>query len=155
MVSCSPHRGYCATTQQRRAVSTCVRKESAAADVQTGSGAGSGSRSETVCDGVVVTSQANFLRVVVNELSPAQQLERQAQLRAAVARAEKAGATDDVAKLTNQMQDNGPYEVLCIVRALLKKIKQRVLVVRPHLLLLIVASCDVASFQSEPYNLLL
>jgi len=81
--------------------------------------------------GVVVTSQANFLRVVVRprDMSPGQIANREAQLSRAMARAEAAGETEDVAALRERIDDSsGPYELLCVVRALLKKIKRRVLV---------------------------
>jgi hypothetical protein len=44
--------------------------------------------------------------------------------------ARKAGKMEDVEKLTRRLEEPGPYELLCVVRALLKKIKQRVLVGR-------------------------
>ena len=80
--------------------------------------------------GTVVTSQANFLRVVVTResMSQAEVDERALQLTQAMDRASQAGKTDDVAKLQERLGDEGPYELLCVVRALLKKIKQRVLV---------------------------
>ena len=81
--------------------------------------------------GVVVTSQANFLRVVVRprDMSPGQIANREAQLSRAMARAEAAGETEDVNALRERIDDSsGPYELLCVVRALLKKIKRRVLV---------------------------
>ena len=81
--------------------------------------------------GVVVTSQANFLRVVVRpqDMSPGQIANRESQLSRAMARAEAAGETEDVDALRARIDDaNGPYELLCVVRALLKKIKRRVLV---------------------------
>ena len=81
--------------------------------------------------GVVVTSQANFLRVVVRprDMSPGQIANREAQLSRAMARAEAAGETEDAAALRERIDDSsGPYELLCVVRALLKKIKRRVLV---------------------------
>ena len=78
----------------------------------------------------MVTSQANFLRVVVTResMSQAEVDERALQLTQAMDRASQAGKTDDVAKLQERLGDEGPYELLCVVRALLKKIKQRVLV---------------------------
>ena len=81
--------------------------------------------------GVVVTSQANFLRVVVHprDLTRGQIANREAQLRDAQARAAEAGKADDVERLRRLVDDRrGPYELLCVVRALLKKIKRRVLV---------------------------
>ena len=80
--------------------------------------------------GTVVTSQANFLRVVVTRESMTQAHldERALQLTNAMDRASQAGKTADVAKLQEVLADEGPYELLCVVRALLKKIKQRVLV---------------------------
>ena len=54
--------------------------------------------------------------------------ERALQLTNAMDRASQAGKTADVAKLQEVLADEGPYELLCVVRALLKKIKQRVLV---------------------------
>jgi putative ribosome biogenesis GTPase RsgA len=80
---------------------------------------------------VVVTSQANFLRVVVHprDMSPSQMANREAQLRDAQNRAELAGKTEDVKALSALIDDeNGPYELLCVARALLKKIKRLVLV---------------------------
>ena len=81
--------------------------------------------------GVVVTSQANFLRVVVDpsDLTPGQMAAREAQLRDAQRRAAAAGKRDDVASLRTRVEDRrGPYELLCVVRALLKKIKRKVYV---------------------------
>ena len=80
--------------------------------------------------GTVVTSQANFLRVVVTRESMTQAHldERALQLTNAMDRASQAGKTAAVAKLQEVLADEGPYELLCVVRALLKKIKQRVLV---------------------------
>ena len=80
--------------------------------------------------GTVVTSQANFLRVVVTRESMTQAHldERALQLTNAMDRASQAGKTADVAKLQEVLADEGQYELLCVVRALLKKIKQRVLV---------------------------
>jgi len=81
--------------------------------------------------GVVVTAQANFLRVVVNpeDMTSAQIEARVAQLAAARSRAAEAGALADVEKFESAARDSkGPYEVLCVVRALLKKIKRKVLV---------------------------
>ena len=77
--------------------------------------------------GTVVTSQANFLRVVVTRESMTQAHldERALQLTNAMDRASQAGKTDDVAKLQEVLADEGPYELLCVVRALLKKIKQQ------------------------------
>jgi len=78
-----------------------------------------------------VTSQANFLRVVVHprDMSPSQMANREAQLRDAQKRAELAGKTEDVKALSALIDDkNGPYELLCVARALLKKIKRLVLV---------------------------
>ena len=48
-------------------------------------------------------------------------------------RARAAGQEQDAERLEARAADEGPYELLCVVRALLKKIKQRVLVVRPPL----------------------
>ena len=77
-------------------------------------------------------SQANFLRVVVRpqDMSPGQIANRESQLSRAMARARRAaGETEDVDALRRKIDDaNGPYELLCVVRALLKKIKRRVLV---------------------------
>lgn len=81
--------------------------------------------------GVVVTSQANFLRVVVRPegMSSAQQEAREFQLRNAAATARSAGKTQDAEVLEKLIEDRqGPYELLCVVRALLKKIKRKVLV---------------------------
>ena len=78
-----------------------------------------------------MTSQANFLRVVVHprDMSPSQMANREAQLRDAQKRAELAGKTEDVKALSALIDDvNGPYELLCVARALLKKIKRLVLV---------------------------
>ena len=61
-------------------------------------------------------------------MSQAEVDERALQLTQAMDRASQAGKTDDVAKLQERLGDEGPYELLCVVRALLKKIKQRVLV---------------------------
>lgn len=80
----------------------------------------------------MVTMQANFLRVVVKDagMTDQQRRERDGQFVRAIERARAAGQTEDAAKLEERMREEGPYELLCIVRALLKKIKQRVLVVR-------------------------
>ena len=80
---------------------------------------------------MVVTSQANFLRVVVRPegMSSAQQEAREFQLRNAAATARSAGKTQDAEVLEKLIEDRqGPYELLCVVRALLKKIKRKVLV---------------------------
>ena len=91
-----------------------------------------GSIDRARCAGTVVTSQANFLRVVVkggeDSITPEQRDERLAQFARAVATARAAGKMDTVEKLERRMEKRGPYELLCTVRALLKKIKQRVLV---------------------------
>ena len=81
--------------------------------------------------GVVVTNQANFLRVVVRpqDMSPGQIANRESQLSRAMARAGRLAERRDVDALRGRIDDaNGPYELLCVVRALLKKIKRRVLV---------------------------
>ena len=82
------------------------------------------------CPGTVITSQANFLRVVVkpDAMTPAKRSLRDAQFDEAIARASAARRDDDVARLERRKADHGPHELLCVVRALLKKIKQRVLV---------------------------
>lgn len=84
------------------------------------------------CSGTVVTMQANYLRVVVpaDGLTHAQRRERLAQFEKATERARAAGQTEDAENLKRRAEEEGPYELLCVVRALLKKIKQRVLVVR-------------------------
>lgn len=69
--------------------------------------------------GTVVTSQANFLRVVVTRESMTQAHldERALQLTNAMDRASQAGKTADVAKLQEVLADEGPYELLCVVDA--------------------------------------
>ena len=107
------------------------RAVAAAAASDDASDASSSSSPDASASGVVVTSQANFLRVVVHprDMSSRQMANREAQLRDAQARAELAGKTEDVAALRKIIDDrDGPYELLCVARALLKKIKRVVLV---------------------------
>eukprot|EP00740_Mantoniella_antarctica_P013794 CAMPEP_0181380686 /NCGR_PEP_ID=MMETSP1106-20121128/19687_1 /TAXON_ID=81844 /ORGANISM="Mantoniella antarctica, Strain SL-175" /LENGTH=762 /DNA_ID=CAMNT_0023499753 /DNA_START=288 /DNA_END=2574 /DNA_ORIENTATION=+ len=91
---------------------------------------GSTLSANAAASGAVVTMQANFLRVVVkgDAMSLPQKRERLAQFAKAVDRAREAGQTEDAEKLQRRAEEDGPYELLCVVRALLKKIRQRVLV---------------------------
>ena len=114
----------------RRATAPLTRASSSDATAAEETTAGSTVSEHARGYGTVVTSQANFLRVVVTRetMSQAEVDERALQLTQAMDRASQAGKTDDVAKLQERLGDEGPYELLCVVRALLKKIKQRVLV---------------------------
>lgn len=114
----------------RRATALLTRASSSDATAAEETTAGSTVSEHARGYGTVVTSQANFLRVVVTResMSQAEVDERALQLTQAMDRASQAGKTDDVAKLQERLGDEGPYELLCVVRALLKKIKQRVLV---------------------------
>ena len=81
--------------------------------------------------GVVITSQANFLRVVVrpSDMSARRRRERREQFARAESRARLAGESADADALAERAADeSAPVELLCVVRALLKKIKRRVLV---------------------------
>ena len=81
--------------------------------------------------GVVITSQANFLRVVVrpSAMSARRRRERREQFARAESRARLAGESADADALAERAADeSAPVELLCVVRALLKKIKRRVLV---------------------------
>jgi len=104
---------------------TTRRNVSSAASAESGEGT-----SETLV-GKVVTSQANFLRVVVSDASVSGSIEteRKRQIEDARARAKDAGAQDDVARLEAMLaREDKTTELLCVTRALLKKIKKRVLV---------------------------
>ena len=92
--------------------------------------ASEGDASESAPRGVVVTAQANYLRVVVNSDAVCGKYaeERTKQFDDAKRRALEANAVDDVAKLEAMMADEGATELLCVARALLKKIKRKVLV---------------------------
>ena len=73
--------------------------------------------------GVVVTSQANFLRVVVRpqDMSPAKSRTASLSCRARW-RAPRRLARRRTSTRCERIDDaNGPYELLCVVRALLKK----------------------------------
>ena len=81
--------------------------------------------------GTVVTAQANFLRVVVNgdAVIGAHARERRRQVEDAKLRASEAGASSDVERLDAMLaREDRTTELLCVARALLKKIKKRVLV---------------------------
>ncbi|CAL56008.1 Ribosome biogenesis GTPase RsgA, putative [Ostreococcus tauri] len=81
--------------------------------------------------GTVVTAQANFLRVVVNgdAVIGAHARERRRQVEDAKSRASEAGASSDVERLDAMLaREDRKTELLCVARALLKKIKKRVLV---------------------------
>lgn len=78
-----------------------------------------------------MTAQANFLRVVVDgrAVCGATAAERRGQIEDAKRRASEAGATEDVGRLEEMLsRDDATTELLCVARALLKKIKKRVLV---------------------------
>lgn len=80
-----------------------------------------------------MTAQANYMRVLVRwqDVTPAQRLRRREHLTAALASASVSsapGAAEDAAALTAALAYEGPLELLCVVRALLKKTEQRVLV---------------------------
>ena len=85
---------------------------------------------ESTLRGIVVIAQANYLRVVVASAAlPEERVrERAKQFEDAKKRAREANATDDVAKLEAMNAKEGPMELLCVARALLKKIKRQVLV---------------------------
>ena len=79
----------------------------------------------------MITSQANFLRVVVrpSDMSARRRRERREQFARAESRARLAGESADADALAERAADeSAPVELLCVVRALLKKIKRRVLV---------------------------
>ncbi len=104
---------------------TTRRNVASAASAESGEGT-----SETLV-GKVVTSQANFFRVVVADASVSGSIEteRKRQIEDARARAKEAGAQDDVARLEAMLaREDKTTELLCVTRALLKKIKKRVLV---------------------------
>jgi ribosome biogenesis GTPase len=110
----------------RRVVSRANERE----DDRASSGTTSSS-SSTPLTGTVVTAQANFLRVVVDgrAVCGATAAERRGQIEDAKRRASEAGATEDVGRLEEMLsRDDATTELLCVARALLKKIKKRVLV---------------------------
>ena len=85
----------------------------------------------TPLTGTVVTAQANFLRVVVDGdvVVGAHDEDRKRQLEEAKMRASEAGAREDVERLEAMLaEEERTTELLCVARALLKKIKKRVLV---------------------------
>ena len=139
--ACARHVGGIPLSPSRRVTHPHARRgvaASAAADTSDAaleSNAGSTLSEHARGSGVVVTSQANFLRVVVERgsLTPEARRERALQFARAANRARAAGHEHDAERLEARAADEGPYELLCVVRALLKKIKQRVLVVRPPL----------------------
>ena len=139
--ACARHVGGIPLSPSRRVTHPHARRgvaASAAADTSDAaleSNAGSTLSEHARGSGVVVTSQANFLRVVVERgsLTPEARRERALQFARAANRARAAGQEQDAERLEARAADEGPYELLCVVRALLKKIKQRVLVVRPPL----------------------
>eukprot|EP00854_Cymbomonas_tetramitiformis_P011365 gene11365-13434_t len=99
-----------------------ARSESTGADT-------AGSLDETIgtAKGQVLTTQANFVRVLVNPatLSVQEKRVRLKQIESARMRALEAGQSCSV---PDDLDLEAPVEVLCTVRALLKKMKQRVLV---------------------------
>jgi len=127
-----------APTCQRSAARTAVSSaaSSSAASSSVGAGGVGGGDDESASDaasaprGVVVTAQANYLRVVVNSdaVRGIHAEERMTQFEDAKKRAVEANAVEDVAKLEAMMADEGATELLCVARALLKKIKRKVLV---------------------------
>lgn len=103
---------------------------SSSASVGAASASGQGERDGRVT-GTVVTAQANFLRVVVDGsvVTGAHEEERRRQVEEARARASEAGAREDVERLEEMLtREDKTTELLCVARALLKKIKKRVLV---------------------------
>lgn len=137
--ACARHVGGIPLSPSRRVPHPHARRgvaasaASDASDAALESTAGSTHSEHARGSGVVVTSQANFLRVVVERggITPEAWRERALQFERAADRARAAGQEQDAERLEARAADEGPYELLCVVRALLKKIKQRVLVVRP------------------------
>ena len=137
--ACARHVGGIPLSPSRRVPHPHARRgvtasaASDASDAAVDSTAGSPLSEHARGSGVVVTSQANFLRVVVERggIAPEAWRERALQFARAANRARAAGQEQDAQRLEARAADEGPYELLCVVRALLKKIKQRVLVVRP------------------------
>ena len=81
----------------------------------------------TPLTGTVVTAQANFLRVVVDGdvVVGAHDEDRKRQLEEAKMRASEAGAREDVERLEAMLaEEDRTTELLCVARALLKKIKK-------------------------------
>lgn len=104
-----------------RALGT-ARSESTGADT-----AGSPDEAIGTAKGQVLTTQANFVRVLVHPatLSVQEKRVRLKQIESARMRAQEAGQSCSV---PDDLDLGAPVEVLCTVRALLKKMNQRVLV---------------------------